>query len=56
MPNAPLLSVADALARILADAHPMETEAVGLLDADSRVLAGPLTARRTQPPLSLIHI
>ena len=53
MPNAPLLSVADALARILAGADPMETEAVGLLDADGRVLAGPLTARRTQPPFDV---
>ena len=53
MPNAPLLSVADALARILAGADPMETEAVGLLDADGRVLAGPWTARRTQPPFDV---
>ncbi len=38
MPNAPLLSVADALARILAGADPMETEAIGLLDADGPLI------------------
>lgn len=53
MPNAPLLSVADALAHILANACPTDTETIGLLDADGRVLTGPLMARRTQPPFDV---
>jgi molybdopterin molybdotransferase len=45
-----LLSVADALARVLADAAPLPAEAAALVDACGRVLAGDLVALRTQPP------
>jgi molybdopterin molybdotransferase len=45
-----LLSVADALALVLADAVPLPPEAAALVDACSRVLAGDLIALRTQPP------
>jgi molybdopterin molybdotransferase len=47
---AALLSVAEALDRVLAQAAPLRAEEVPLGDADGRVLAYPLTARRTQPP------
>jgi molybdopterin molybdotransferase len=49
-PPAPLLPVADALARILASATPTAVEPVPLLAATGRVLAAPLAARLTQPP------
>ena len=45
-----LLSVADALALVLADALPLPAEPANLVDACGRVLAGDLTALRTQPP------
>jgi molybdopterin molybdotransferase len=45
-----LLSVADALGMVLADAVALPIEAAGLLDAHGRVLAEPLAALRTQPP------
>jgi len=45
-----LLSVAEALERVLADAAPLPAEEVGLAEADGRVLAYDLKARRTQPP------
>lgn len=45
-----LLSVADALAFVLADTVPLPAEAAGLLDAYGRVLADDLVALRTQPP------
>ncbi len=45
-----LLSVADALERVLEHAAPLPSEEVPLAEADGRVLAFPLTARRTQPP------
>jgi molybdopterin molybdotransferase len=45
-----LLSVADALQRVLAHAAPLAAEEVPLTDADGRVLAYALKARRTQPP------
>ncbi len=45
-----LLSVADALERVLAQAAPLPAEEASLADADGRVLAHPLKARRTQPP------
>jgi molybdopterin molybdotransferase len=45
-----LLSVADALERVLAHAAPLPAEEAPLADADGRVLALPLKARRTQPP------
>jgi len=47
---AALLSVADALERVLAHAAPLPAEEAALDEADGRVLAYPLTARRTQPP------
>lgn len=45
-----LLSVAEALERVLAEAKPLPAEEVPLADADGRVLALPLKALRTQPP------
>jgi molybdopterin molybdotransferase len=45
-----LLSVAEALDRVLAQAAPLRAEEVSLGDAEGRVLAYPLAARRTQPP------
>ncbi len=45
-----LLSVAEALDRVLAKAAPLPPEEVPLRDAAGRVLAVALTARRTQPP------
>jgi molybdopterin molybdotransferase len=45
-----LLSVADALALVLADAVALPAEAAALVDACGRVLAGDLVALRTQPP------
>jgi molybdopterin molybdotransferase len=44
------LSVADALAHILAGVTPTAAESVGLLDAVGRTLAEPLVACLTQPP------
>jgi len=45
-----LLSVAEALARVLEHAAPLPAEEAPLAEADGRVLAHPLKARRTQPP------
>jgi molybdopterin molybdotransferase len=45
-----LLSVADALQRVLEHATPLPAEDVPLADAAGLVLAQPLAARRTQPP------
>jgi molybdopterin molybdotransferase len=45
-----LLSVEDALARVLANATPLPAEAVPVADAAGLVLAADLKARRTQPP------
>jgi molybdopterin molybdotransferase len=45
-----LLSVADALERVLAQAEPLPPEEVPLAEADGLVLAYALKARRTQPP------
>jgi molybdopterin molybdotransferase len=47
---ADLLSVADAIARILAGVTPVDAESVPLDAADGRSLASPLSALRTQPP------
>ncbi len=48
-----LLPVEDALARLLAAAHPIgDTEELSLHEANGRVLAGDLTARLTQPPFN----
>ena len=45
-----LISVADALRRVLSHADPLPPEDVPLDDADGRVLATELAALRTQPP------
>lgn len=45
-----MISVEEAQARVCAGVQPLAPETVGLLDAAGRVLAGPLTARRDQPP------
>jgi len=50
---ADLLSVSDALARVLKDAAPLPAEAAALRDAYGRVLAGDVAALRTQPPQDL---
>ena len=50
---ADLLPVADALARVLADAKPLPAEDAPLTDAHGRVLAADLAALRTQPPEDL---
>ena len=44
------LSVEEALARILADASPLDSEHVPIGEAHGRTLAAPLAARHTQPP------
>jgi molybdopterin molybdotransferase len=45
-----LLSVADALSRLLDGVEPLEPENTGLHEAAGRVLAEPIAALRTQPP------
>jgi molybdopterin molybdotransferase len=45
-----LLPVAEALARVIEGAEPLATEIVPLNEAEGRVLAVDLVARRTQPP------
>ena len=45
-----LMPVAEALARVLAEAEPLPAEPTPLVDACGRVLAGDVTALRTQPP------
>ncbi len=45
-----VLSVADALALVLADAAPLPSERASLVEACGRVLAADLVALRTQPP------
>jgi molybdopterin molybdotransferase len=50
---APLLSVAEALARVVASApEPLGSEIVALAAAAGRTLAEPLQAKRTQPPFA----
>ncbi|MFZ4806929.1 MAG: gephyrin-like molybdotransferase Glp [Hyphomicrobiaceae bacterium] len=44
------LTVAEALARVLDGATPLETETVDVAEAQGRTLAAPLAARLTQPP------
>jgi molybdopterin molybdotransferase len=48
-----LMPVAEALARVLADARPLPAESVPLHDALGRVLAADVMALRTQPPDAL---
>jgi molybdopterin molybdotransferase len=50
---APLLLVADALARVLDGVEPLPSVDVPLTDADGRVLAADVAARRTQPPADM---
>jgi molybdopterin molybdotransferase len=45
-----LLPVSDALARVLKGVEPLPAERVALAEAEGRVLAVDLSARRTQPP------
>jgi molybdopterin molybdotransferase len=45
-----LMPVAEALARVLADAEPLAAEAAPLAQAHGRVLAADVAALRTQPP------
>jgi molybdopterin molybdotransferase len=45
-----LIPVAEALARVLDGAEPLPAETVPLAEAEGRVLAEDLAARRTQPP------
>lgn len=45
-----LISVAEALARVLDGAEPLPAESVPLAEAEGRVLAEDLAAKRTQPP------
>jgi molybdopterin molybdotransferase len=48
-----LMSVDDALGRVLANAEPLPAEFVAVASAHGRVLAADLAARRTQPPAAL---
>jgi molybdopterin molybdotransferase len=48
-----MLSVADALARVLADAKALAAADTALVDAHGRVLARDVVALRTQPPASM---
>ena len=47
-----MISVEEAQARVLADTKILPAETVSLTDAAGRILAHPLTARRTQPPFA----
>jgi molybdopterin molybdotransferase len=47
---APLMPVAEALARVLEGARPLPAVALPLIEAHGRVLATDLAAKRTQPP------
>ncbi len=51
--NRALMPVAEALARVLADARPLSAETVALDAAHGRVLTDDLTALRTQPPAAV---
>src|SRR2546421_3773549 len=44
------MPVAEALSRVLVDAHPLPAESAALMDAHGRVLTSDLVALRTQPP------
>jgi molybdopterin molybdotransferase len=48
-----LISVAEALQRVLADANPLPSERVTLADAFGRTLAEDVIALRTQPPAAM---
>lgn len=49
----PMISVADALKKILDGAEPIsETEVLALSECDNRILAAPMIAKLTQPPFN----
>jgi molybdopterin molybdotransferase len=48
-----MISVEEALGRLLRLLNPLAAEQVALPDAFGRVLTGPVTSRRTQPPAAL---
>ncbi len=48
-----MISVDEAQARILATLAPSPSEQIGIAAANNRVLAGPVVARTTQPPVAL---
>ena len=48
----PMISVAEALERVLAAARPVEAVEIALAHAFGRTLAAPVTAGRTQPPFA----
>jgi molybdopterin molybdotransferase len=48
-----LMPVAEALARVLAEAEPLPAEPASLTDAHGRVLAADVAALRTQPPANV---
>ena len=50
---ASLLLVADALARVLDGVEPLPSESAALVEAEGRVLAADVAARRTQPPADM---
>jgi molybdopterin molybdotransferase len=45
-----LMTVEEALERVLASATPVSSETISIVDAHGRTLARPLAAKRTQPP------
>ena len=45
-----LMPVAEALSRVLVDAHPLPAESAALMDAHGRVLTSDIVALRSQPP------
>ena len=47
-----MITVDEALAKLFALVDPVDSETVPLLDASTRVLAKPVTARRDQPPFA----
>jgi molybdopterin molybdotransferase len=47
------MPIAQALARVLADAAPLPAESVPLTEAQGRVLAAEVAAKRTQPPAAV---
>ena len=47
-----MITVPEALAHLFALAKPLEVETVPLAQANGRVLAAPVAARRDQPPFS----
>lgn len=47
-----LISVEEALVRVLKSARPLPTEEIAISHAHGRTLASPLQALRTQPPFN----